>query len=105
MFKLGADLNIVDKIDNTVISLACQNCHIGLLRFLLSIGCDPNQQTPSGKTLLMAALREHTFSLEIVRTLVLAGATVDAKSWEFATARGLTEHAKYLKAIGQKYVF
>ena len=80
-FSTGAAFTRVDERDPdhglTALHYACRAGHLDVVRFLLSLGADPNQRAPDGRTALHFAAAYS--SKEIVYELLANCADVDAR--------------------------
>ena len=90
----GADLNLVDPDQHTPLILALINGHVDVAAYLIERGADVNMADKVGRTALWAAVDLHTVptsnrpaprefddsvtSLDVIKTLLARGATVDA---------------------------
>jgi ankyrin repeat protein len=79
LIEKGAPVNGVDKEGNTLLIYAAGN--IGLVKFLLSRGADPNIQNKKGETALMKSGTE-----EIIDALLASGANPNLQDKEGKTA-------------------
>ena len=91
MIEHGADVNAMNKHDETALMRACTKGHIGTINILLSVGADPNVADTDGNTCLHIALR-HSYSKEDLQAIIGHGAQVDAtKKLDEATFEAASE--------------
>ncbi|KAI8649731.1 hypothetical protein NCS55_01435600 [Fusarium keratoplasticum] len=79
---MKGDVNAVDKIGQTLLSLAAENGRLELTDFLLSRGADASLPDKDGRTSVYWAAREG--KLEALKLLLRAGALVSANDVEIA---------------------
>ena len=78
LLEQGYSLESHDGHDNTPLSEACQQNHVGLVKMLLERGADPNHQNDQGKTPLFRAA--FMGSEEVCKVLLESGADPDIKT-------------------------
>ena len=75
LITLGADLELIDKYDKTVLHVCASNNEPEILRMLIDAGADVNQKYNNGSTALHDCARLNY--PEIARILIDAGADVN----------------------------
>jgi hemoglobin len=109
--QLRADpalVHIHHRYGRTLLHEAAAQGNLGVVELLLHLGADPNATTPGGQTPLYAVANQCQVpgGDKVVRALIRAGAQVDARSSQHATAlhmaarRGNTAVAEALLACG-----
>ncbi len=97
LLENGADVNLSDRREATLLMHASENGHAELVRFLIEKGARVNEADYQGETALIRAVRNG--DLTVVNLLIEAGADIKQASWNGLTPLAAAMNNKVNQAV------
>ena len=104
LIRLGADVRIRHRENNTLLHLAADRLHKDLVRELLIAGCDPNSKTDAGETPLYKTLWAHDPKKDIIKLLLEHGADLNLPTVGDETAVSVAARTGQMNLLPKEYI-